>query len=152
MLRILWLDNDIKQTEPYVYELQRQGHDVSVVKKITDCENLLNAPANSSGYDLLILDVMIPTKTEAEEQQYDPDSTDRGNITGLAFWSKWQERLAASNTKVLVLTVRLDKAIKERFVQAGLPREAFSTKVQLREPEEFIKRIKQLTNESGVRN
>ena len=146
MLTILWLDNDVAQTDPYVHELQRRGHAVQVVKRIAECEDLLNAAFNGARYDMLILDVMIPTKDAAEEERYDPVSTDRGNITGLAFWKQWRQRLAEMSTKVLVLTVRLDRTIKQQFLAAALPIESFATKLQLREVSDFVKRVEQIAS------
>src|SRR5216683_3730302 len=141
MVRILWLDNDIAQTTPYVAALERHGFEVTVVKTITECEQQLETDTLESHHDLVIFDVMVPTKNLNEEERYPPDITQRGISTGLAVWSRWSNRLRQNGTKTLVLTVRLDQALKNRFLSAGLPKKSFATKLDLRETDTFIERV-----------
>jgi CheY-like chemotaxis protein len=145
--RVLWLDNDVAQTAPYVAALKRSGHSVTVVKSISACEELLIAASTAMRYDLLILDVMVPTKDAAEEEIYTPELTERGTVTGLAFWQRWASRLADMGTRVLALTVRLDRPIKDQFVKAGLPKESFSTKLELRDTDDFVNRVELITSD-----
>jgi CheY-like chemotaxis protein len=141
MHNILWLDNDEAQTTAYVNALTRTGNTVKVVTRISECERLLNESQTSQRYDLLILDVMIPTRNEEEEKKYDPSTTERGMATGLAIFREWSARLETMGTKVLALTARLDRTLREKFAATGLPREAFATKFDLRDSREFLARV-----------
>ena len=144
MFRVLWLDNDLAQTTPYVAALGRNGFGVTVVRTISECERQLEADTLESHYDLLILDVMIPTKDAVEENKYPPETTQRGTMTGLAVWKQWSARLSHNRTKTLVLTVRLDQSIKDQFLSFGLPRESFATKLDLHDTEAFVGRINRI--------
>jgi CheY-like chemotaxis protein len=141
MRRILWLDNDLAETKPYVSALTRNGYDVTVVKSVSECEQRLGADTVASHFDLLILDVMVPTKNETEEEKYPPDVTQRGTVTGLAVWKQWSDRLSKNGTKTMVLTVRLDQNVKDEFIVAQLPKEAFATKLDLRDTEKFVAHV-----------
>jgi CheY-like chemotaxis protein len=150
MRRILWLDNDLAETKPYVRALARNGYDVTVVKSISECEALLELDSAVTHHDLLILDVMVPTKTEDEEAKYPPEITQRGTVTGLAVWKNWSSRLEQNGTKVLVLTVRLDQTVKDDFTAAQLPKGAFATKLDLSDTTAFVNHISRMigtTNE-----
>jgi len=144
MSRILWLDNDLAETRPYVSALTRNGYDVTVVKSISECEQHLEADTVALHHDLLILDVMVPTKNESEEEKYPPDATQRGTVTGLAVWRHWSARLRENGTKVLILTVRLDQTIKNDFINSGLPRDSFATKLDLRDTERFVECVNRI--------
>src|SRR5437763_13959657 len=119
---ILWLDNDPMWTGPYVDALKRKDYQVAVIPNVTEAESLMN----HNKYDLLILDVMIPTKSEQEEIAYPPELTRKGTETGLVFYQRIREQLKKSGTKVLVLTVRLDERILDSSVELGLPVNNFS--------------------------
>jgi hypothetical protein len=41
----------------------------------------------------------------------------------------------------MVFTVRLDQGVKEQFLAAGLSKNAFATKMDLRDVDDFLKRI-----------
>lgn len=140
MAHIVWLDNDVAETKPYVRALEKRKHTTIVVNNVSDCEEKL-ASISSPHCDLLILDVMIPMKTDEEEQRYPPDVTQRATITGLAVWLQWRQRLEEKGTKVLVLTVRLDQTVKCEFVAAGLPADAFATKLDLSDTLKFVQRV-----------
>ena len=93
---------------------------------------------------------MIPTKSEAEENLYPPETTDSGLKTGLIFYRRMKERLDKSETRVLVMTVRLDSGIFDEFVKAGLRPENFCTKMSLRETSVFLEKINEvLSKETG---
>ncbi|HXQ35476.1 MAG TPA: response regulator [Anaerolineales bacterium] len=140
--KVLWLDNDPAYLEDYVKALERAGYNVTVVTNVTAAESALqNEP-----YDLLLLDVMIPTKSEGEEKLYPPETTDSGLKTGLMFYERMKSVLVARGTAVLVMTVRLDSGIVEGFEQLGLDRRHFSTKMALRETQTFMEKIERLVN------
>jgi Response regulator containing a CheY-like receiver domain and a GGDEF domain len=127
--RILWLDNDLTYIMPYVAVLRDEGYAVTAVTTPLEAE----AAINNSQFELLIVDAMIPTKTESEENLYNPAETDFGHKTGVVFYQRNQKRLTSAKTKVLVLTVRLDRDVANDFFQAGLPRDCFTTKLALRD-------------------
>jgi len=141
MRRILWLDNDLAETKPYVGALARNGYEVTVVKSVSECERGLEDNTVASHFDLLILDVMVPTKNETEEEKYPPDVTQRGMVTGLAVWKQWSDRLSKNGTRTMVLTVRLDQNVRDEFITAQLPKDAFATKLDLRDTEKFVAHV-----------
>jgi CheY-like chemotaxis protein len=138
--RILWLDNDSSYIRPYVNALRNRGFEVTVKTTLTEAE----ANLSSEAYDLLILDVMIPTKSEVEEELYPPGKSDLGHKTGLLFYQRVRESLATSKTLVLVLTVRLDREILNEFLDAKLEKAGFATKFGLREVSKFLDKVRSL--------
>jgi len=135
--KILWLDNDRAQVNPYLETLNEEGYLAEVVTTVTEAESLLN----SSRYDLFILDVMIPTKASDEEKRFPPDRTEHGRKLGLYFFLEYKEKFEGDNTQILVLTQRIDLDIRDEFIKAGLPSEQFCTKFALRDVEVFLKKI-----------
>src|SRR5689334_6451707 len=109
---ILWLDNDPLYIQPYANALVEQKHAVTVVTNVFDAE----AAIKRNDFDLLILDVMIPTMSEDEERAYDPRETERGLKTGLVFYQRNKQKLDTAQTQLLVLTVRLDRVIFDEFI------------------------------------
>jgi CheY-like chemotaxis protein len=144
--RVLWFDNDAAYVEPYREELDKKGIFCKVVTTITEAEQELGEDPK---YDVLILDVMIPTKSEAEEQLYPPQATNSGLKTGLVFYERLKERLKQRGTQVIVMTARLDKGIQEEFVRAGLSERFYCTKMSLREAPIFIAKIREVLEASS---
>lgn len=138
--RILWLDNDPAYLEPYLEVLKDCDYEVRVAVTVTDAEKLLRI----ARYDLMILDVMVPTKDADEESRYLPDATDRGLKTGLVFYKLNKTLLEESRTAVLVMTVRLDEALQREFIQEGLPRASFVTKFSVRRTNTFLDKVNSL--------
>ena len=137
---ILWLDNDPRYIEPFALILADEGYDVEVATTLTRADYLLK----SRRYDLLLLDVMIPTMSEEEEKRYSPEQTDTGYKAGLVFYKVNRELLDANSTHVLVLTVRMDSGILNEFISAGLPPSCFATKYQMTDVGNFLERIRNL--------
>jgi len=135
--KILWLDNDPDYLEPYIDALSDEHYEVRRVSTVAEAEQLLHAEK----YDLLILDVMIPTKDAAEEERYRPTDTKRGARTGMLFYVKNREYLVSVGTRVLVMTVRLDAEIVSEFAEAGLDRKWFATKYEVRDVSDFLKKV-----------
>lgn len=135
---ILWLDNDPAFIAPYVTLLANEGYDVTVVTSLSEAENVLT----TNRYDLLILDMMVPTKTDEEERVYDPGLTDAGLKSGVLFYQRMKARLDATGTAVFVLTIGLNSRAVEDFVEAGLPRAHFGSKMNLREASVLLAAIK----------
>jgi len=142
--QVLWLDNDAAYLRDYQDLLAEEGFEVTLATSVSEAE----ACIETRRYDLLIIDVMIPTKSETEERLYPPDRTDKGFKTGLVFYRRMKSRLDSLGSDVLVLTVRLDQDILSEFLEAGLPRECFATKFQLREAEAFRRKVKAVLGES----
>jgi CheY-like chemotaxis protein len=140
MAKLLWFDNDLDYLEPYVRELREAGHEVKTVGTLAEADEELSGRV----FDLLILDVMIPTRTAAEELLYPPAETERGNATGLVYFNRWRDRLKAAGTKVLVLTVRLDSRILAAFNKSGIPKSAVARKLDLRTVDDFTGRVGQI--------
>jgi CheY-like chemotaxis protein len=139
MLRqILWLDNDPAYLEPFVEALKEENYSVTVVESLTEAEKSLQ----QEKFDLMIIDVMIPTLNSREETRYEPEETDLGYKTGLIFYKHNREILRRSNTRIMVMTVRLDKAIMDEFVKAGLPSNAFATKYEMSDPISFLDKVR----------
>lgn len=138
--RILWLDNDSAYTMFHVSLLEKEGYDVTVATTVTEADQYLA----QGRYDLLILDVMVPSKTAREEEAYPPNETEHGYRMGLVFYSKHKQILKDKNTQVLVHTVRLDKAIQDSFSKAGLELKYFSTKYELQDVSEFLEKVESL--------
>lgn len=136
-LRVLWLDNDLANVEPWVETLKDEGFEPDVVETVAEAEKALS----TNKYDLLILDVMIPTMNDQEELRYKPEITALGNKTGLLFYKFNKETFEKTGTKVLIMTVRLDKVIMDEFINAGLPKNSYATKYELRKAPVFIKKF-----------
>ena len=142
--RILWLENDPIQLEPYIEFIEEEGYEVTIVKSPTQAEDAIKA----GRYDLVILDVMVPTLNAEEEMLYPPALTEHGHKTGLLFYRRMKGELNRSGTSVFVMTVRLDQNIRDEFIKAGLSREHFATKFVMRDVSTFLTKIKSLTGES----
>ena len=138
--KILWLDNEPRMIEPFVLILRDEGYEVDVAPTLQRADYLLK----TKRYNLLLLDVMIPTLDEEEEMRYSPDRTDFGLKTGLVFYEVNRSLLDAASTQVLVMTMRMDKDIFEEFVAAGLPETCISTKLEMSEVNTFIEKIESL--------
>jgi hypothetical protein len=109
---------------------------VAVAKTVTEAEELLIEP-----WSAIILDVMVPTTQEDEERGYSPDLTDHGASTGLAFYLRNRDYFVSAGIPVLVLTVRLDRHLCERFLSAGIHGSSFGTKYELSEPSALLRKL-----------
>jgi CheY-like chemotaxis protein len=137
--RILWLDNDTPYIRPYAKALESAGHHVDVVASLSQAEKLLEKE-----YDLIIIDVMVPTQNDDEVELYPFLETDFGHKTGLVFYKRTREKLGDKLPKVAVMTVRLDQDIKDEFVKSGLNNDNFLTKYSVREVPDFLKKIESI--------
>ncbi len=140
-LRILWCYNDPGMIVPFVTALERAKCLVKVVRSAAQAEESLDR----GEFDLLIIDVMIPTLDEAEEVVYTPEATDRGAHTGLAFIKLHHAMLKSKGVVPFVFTVRQDKRIRQDFLAAGLAPKQFATKMELCDEELFISRLSDIT-------
>jgi CheY-like chemotaxis protein len=136
--QILWLDNDPAYLVPFVEALEDENYSVTVVESLTEAEKFLR----QAQFDLMIIDVMIPTLNSTEETRYRPKETDLGYKTGLIFYKQNRETLQKTGTHVMVMTVRLDKAIMDEFIKAGLPSSAYATKYEMSEPTKFLDKVR----------
>ena len=136
-MKALWIENDSVYVEHYRRPLLREGWKVDVATSVSDGEQLLRRSADEP-YDLLILDVMMPIVSEAEEAAYPSYSTNAGIETGLVLLQRTKHLLATLGTAVLVLTIRLDEDIRHRFEREGFPQLSFETKLRLRDTETFL--------------
>ncbi len=143
--RVIWLDNDTDYLSPYIDELKDNDFEIRVSKSVLEAETFIK----ENKYELLILDVMIPTVNEEEEKFYPVKETQYGHQTGLCFYKRMKKVLDEKKTAVLVNTVRLDQQIKDEFQQAGLPKENFATKFALRSTDEFLDKVNSILKKSG---
>jgi CheY-like chemotaxis protein len=134
-MKILWLDDDLGTITSFVQSLSEIGWEIDVCRSPVDAERMLENSARQP-YELLILDVMIPTTLE-EEAAYPLYATNAGIETGLVFLQRTKHLLLALNTAVLVLTGRLDQDIRHRFAREAIPNLHFGTKFSLRSPAEL---------------
>ncbi len=144
--RILWLEDDGAWIKSYYDELVAAGYNVTHVRTVTDAEDALR----SETYDLLIMDVMLPTTSAEEQASYPVEATQTGEVTGLVFYRRVKELLARSKTRVLVLTIRLDAATQEAFLAEGLDRLSYMTRVALRTVEAFVMKVRNVLGEADV--
>ncbi len=138
--KILWLENDAGWVQDFKDALEQSDCEVTLLTRVSEAEKELS----NKQWDLLILDVMIPTKGLDEEIDYPPSETDAGHDTGLLFYRRNREVLRKAGTPVLAFTVRMDKEISDAFRQAGLPEDCFATKLELRNVDVFLRRIEAL--------
>ncbi|MEO8383218.1 MAG: response regulator [Acidobacteriota bacterium] len=143
---ILWVDNDPAHIYPFSLALADAGYVVTSARTLFSAAELLRL----GSYDLLILDVMIPLTDEDESQAYSPEWTDCGDKAGLAFYQRHRDELVTRRVPVLVMTVRVDLAIVEAFVAAGLPRSMFVSKMSLRDTASFLEKIRVVIDEGKV--
>jgi CheY-like chemotaxis protein len=137
---ILWVDNDIPYLRPYVNALKERGYVVNLVASLTGAENLLD----DQSFDLIIVDVMVPTQTEDEALNYPYNMTDFGHKSGLVFYNRIKKKLGNKLPTVAVMTVRLDQNIRDEFIQSGLAQSNFITKYSVREVPRFIEKIESM--------
>jgi CheY-like chemotaxis protein len=135
--KILWFDDKFIFIKFHVGKLEQLGFQVKVVETFTEAEKALR---EEGGFQLLILDSMIPTVTEEEELRY-PGTGIEG---GLTFFRVMTQEQLVDPTKVLVFTVSYEHEIYEQFVKEGLPAENFLTKEQYKNPVDFSHKVKEL--------
>jgi CheY-like chemotaxis protein len=146
--RILWIDNDKAYLRAFVDRLE-ESCDVVVAGTVTEAESALRETASGTGdirpFDLVIIDVMMPTDGEQEEVEYPPAETDDGLHTGLLFYKRMSKVLARA--AVMVLTVRIDKGIRKAFIDNGLPQASFVTKMEVQKWPDFIRKVRTLLSQ-----
>ena len=142
---ILWLDDDPTYTKAWCRALEKVGYTVTQVYTLSDAKKHLESGIN---YQLLILDIMIPTMTDEEDSEYPCEKTDEGMKTGLLFYCKYKDHLRHKNIPVLVTSSRTDPTIFQDFLESGLSAEAFETKFALRDPKILVEKVIQLTRNS----
>jgi CheY-like chemotaxis protein len=128
---VLWLDNDLGNIDALGMSLRQSGMDVTFVTKVGVAEELVRRER----YDLVLVDVMIPVTDDEFESGYAADQTEDSLCTGFVFFVRNRQYLAQS--VVVVLTVRIDGGIREKFVAAGLPLENFLTRYEVRDTRRF---------------
>jgi len=153
MQRILWVDNDQAYIWPQVVMLQQRGLVVDLAETVTEAEEMLAQYT----YDLLILDVMIPVTESEERGAYPPELTEETHNTGLVFFKRHVGALNKVGTRIVILTVRIDDAIRRHFVSEGLDKDDFKTKLDMRYTPDFVTFVfnalaKPRPREGGVRN
>lgn len=142
--RILWVDNDESFVSAFAGRLQ-ETYDVTLRSTVSEAEAAVAQAMPQDGkraFDLVILDVMIPTESALEEEDYPPDATDDGLRTGLLFYKRMREKLAG--TVFMIFTVRIDKDIKRAFYESGLPQRNFVSKMEVPKWPDFARKVREL--------
>jgi CheY-like chemotaxis protein len=138
--KILWLDDDEARIAPWLKGLKRERHDVTNVTMLSQAWSLLEKET----FDLLLLDVMIPTQTAEEESLFPPKETDFGYISGLCFYRKLLPDPVRNHMPVLVLTIRWDAVTRKAFKDEGLPEDCFGGKFELRRVQDFLRKVEKV--------
>lgn len=137
---VLWIDNDAEFLGGYADALTGSGFSVDLVTNLSDAAQSLGTVQ----YDAVIIDMMIPTRSEDEEHLLPPRDTDFGLNAGIAFYRKYRETFTQSGTRPLFLTTRLDARARTLVEEVGLAARNFSTKMEVREPADLVGRVKAL--------
>ena len=135
--RILWIDNDIAYVRPYVNALRSEGYEVVLASTITDAKTALS----KFEFDLVIIDIMIPTVSEEESLEYNAIETDFGHNIGL-FLGLWIKN-HYPHLPIIGCSARLDTEIRDNFMRFGA---AFLTKYSIREIPVFLRHINVVLN------
>lgn len=142
--KILWLENEPHYWELYADYLRMNGHEVRMATRVSEAESLLG----SGAFNLLILDVMIPTWDKEEEKRYPPELTNQGRLTGLLFYQRMQQDPDLKKVPVLVYTIRRDTQLFEAFKREGLPEACFATKIEYRDPPALLRKVEEIGRSS----
>lgn len=123
-LRILWIEDD---NLPAVREaITDEGYTLTVAESLHQAEELVT----KNRYDLVVLDVMMAISPEDTAIGYTYEEVEGGSTAGLAFYRRNRQRLEKTGAEVVVLTILGDNAkLKDRFLAAGLDKDAFWNKV-----------------------
>ena len=137
---ILWIDNDPAFVLPFAIALDEQEFRVIIARTVSEAE----AQLKSEEIAAVILDVMIPVTDAELASGYGSELTDESHKTGLVFYKRLKSVLDERRIPVLVLTVRVDREIVNDFIAAGIEPEAVATKMELREADSLVARVRQL--------
>jgi CheY-like chemotaxis protein len=101
---ILFVDDDKREMDSYVRELEWSGHTVEFKSKVDPALQFLD----ENQVELLILDIMMPSG-----EAFKDVNTDSGLDTGLHFYKKVRDKYP--NLSIMIFTNRSDKAIENNF-------------------------------------
>jgi len=134
--KILWLENDEGQNVGFIVAMRQAGLDVTIARTVTEADRCLA----QRRYDVVIVDVMIPVSKQERAAGYDEAATDSSHKTGLEFYRRHKDDLERQSV-VLVMTVRVDRDIRDDFLAAGLASDRFLLKLDLREAPDFVEAV-----------
>lgn len=137
---ILWVDNDPAFVLPFAIALGEHEFQVVVARTVSEAETQLK----SDMFAAVILDVMIPVTDVELNEGYGPEATDESHQTGLVFYRRVRSILEERRIPTLILTVRVDKGIMDAFIAEGIGSDRFATKMELREADVLVAKIRQL--------
>lgn len=140
MKHVLWLDDDTAFMEAHCVRLELEGLGVDRALTLSDGLSKLSSKVT---YSLLILDVMIPVAAQ-EQDQFTPEATDDGKLSGLAFYKLFRRMLAEKGTEVLVLTVRDEKEVREAFLAEGLLEDRYVRKSDIQDVADLARKVRQV--------
>jgi hypothetical protein len=140
MTKILWLDNDRTFLLPFVALLHNELFDVIRVYNVLEAEKLLQ---DGTKWKLIIIDCMLSIG-EDEELKYPPSVTDSGHVAGLIFFKRNKEFIRKIEAEACVFSIREDKTIINRFIEEGLKKENYLSKVDGADAIVFLKWVKNI--------
>jgi CheY-like chemotaxis protein len=140
--RVLWIDDDAAFLSPYIHALAERGFRVDTAQTLVDAGESLEA----GRYDVVVMDMMMPTASAREENLYPPTDTDLGRSAGIAFYYKYRKVFDAQDTAPLFLTVRLDENARRLVEEAGVSTTHFATKMELRKVEDLVDKVTSLAS------
>lgn len=92
---IYFVDEDVKETEPYIYHLRFLGFDATIIDNADDAfEHLVTA----SDIDAIVLDVMLSTRNSSASR-FDAISTNNFVTTGLKLLDDLVQQRQGDGTK-----------------------------------------------------
>lgn len=105
-MNILFIDDERRRMEPYVIELQLNGHEVVFHDEVDRA--LYTIQDNTVHFDLVVLDISMPPG-----ESFAHEETREGFRSGLVLYERL--RNVRPNLKVIFLTNVSDRRVAERF-------------------------------------
>lgn len=109
--KILFVDDDRRRTEIFVEMLRMEGYEVTFAATMKEAESEFKG--GDSDFDLLILDIMMPS------EDYVGENTDESRKRGIKFLEEVRKTKSRGQLPVIMLTTRDDEATKEQAREAG---------------------------------
>lgn len=110
-----------------IVKLVSIGYDVHVEQRLAAAEAYLLREE----VGLVIVDVMMPTRDEEEEEAYPPEKTASGYYSGFMFAHRMRARLEALNAGVLFVSQLLRYKLDAGAGKFGVPLDLVFTKFEL---------------------
>ena len=110
-MNILWIDNDREYIEPYVEDIRDFGH--SVKRLYSPEAGLDHLIDNHSRYDLILIDVMMPS---ADPRFMEPEAQE-GKRSGIILIERLLQIDPALRRKIKVINILTEARIKSKIAE-----------------------------------